>query len=714
MIVDLEWSPSGEWLAWSSRVFGGPGFTTTKVRIVSSDGQRRIALLDEAYDVRLLAWSAEQDWLFVIHQEQYPSTVTTYVILDVGNNRILAEHIERRPAGSEPPSWFPQSVYRWTAGDTGIHIQSTGVTDIVVTYLSIDGRSDNWFFNSYAPLLDFHHGRLVNERYAVDENGFVSELVVTDIATNEHRVLLPQAEYSLSQADDYDAYWSPSGQLAVIEHKTCVNRRCTVDFSELYSWETEARVRLPANLRIAECSDFERCLTIPEVWSPDEQRLLLQDAQGRVYAYDIATAITHRLTDEPLWKWFWVGNAQLMYFIEQEKIIVRHDLERRTAITSARFNERVIDIAPSPDGQYIGLAGGSQVKVMTAWSGEYLTWPRHSITSGAGPVMGYKWQEDGPWFFSGGNTQTADYCCNSRAIMLHHLDNPSRRELTRCYNIDTCAGFLPERVLPHLSPGQDFSHTPTPAYSLTHDLDILDVAWSPDGAHLAACGSTQEWEWEHFVVIWDVRQISSATEIVRFKTDLQCRISRLRWQNNTVIELSYGTQGQAWDVPTRISRYLTELNPWSASPSSRYEVLASTRYRQVRIVDRYTGMLRLLVRLEEMLDNSLIWSTTEDYLLIQQPDDPFYFWDTMSLYRLENGDYGRSRIDYHPETGLLVAAGLYHFGQIWHVPTGKRLTPPVSAGPSAVFAPDGRWLAVAGTQYITIWDMQPYISEAHH
>jgi hypothetical protein len=34
--------------------------------------------------------------------------------------------------------------------------------------------------------------------------------------------------------------------------------------------------------------------------------------------------------------------------------------------------------------------------------------------------------------------------------MIHQVGNPERRELGVCLTVETCTGFLPDQVLPHL------------------------------------------------------------------------------------------------------------------------------------------------------------------------------------------------------------------------------------------------------------------------
>src|SRR5687767_14861352 len=69
VIADLDWSASGEWMAWRSAVAGEYRAGAFRGWIARSDGSQRLTLLDDiGGNILNIQWSASADLLFVIQR----------------------------------------------------------------------------------------------------------------------------------------------------------------------------------------------------------------------------------------------------------------------------------------------------------------------------------------------------------------------------------------------------------------------------------------------------------------------------------------------------------------------------------------------------------------------------------------------------------------------------------------------------------------------
>lgn len=710
IIEDVKWSPSGEWVAWRGRIFAGPGHTPTKVWITSTDGRKRVSLLDDAYEVRLIAWSPKADLLFVIYETRFPTIITTFSIIDVPNERLVTELTNHTSGYIDLANHHPSTIYNWDDNGTSIYFKFAGMGTSTVTRLDIDGRVENWWGDQSIPLTDFNRGRLLHQVVSIEKRAYVTDLVLTDVITGEQKVFQRVTRDSSPIRRGYEFYWSQRGTVALTENTSCVEYNCTLDSIDLFQWETGERSTLPNALFLVECGGVSRC-SRDWLWSPDEQFAVLQDVNGHLNLLEAATGKIYPVINEKVEDWIWLPNGDLMLVQAEYQGIARYDRQTHTLIPIIQFDTRIgWGLFLSQDGAFAGFTGINQVIIQNLETGERRIWPRHSATTGAGPVTDFNWHDSGQWFFSGGNTQIIDSCCNSKAIMIHRVGETSRRELTQCYGIKSCVGFLPDHVLPHLTPGQETSLTPAPLYTLEHAHSVYGVAWSPDGAHIASY--SRDTADKNFITTWDVK--SGQPQMVRqFETDFGCfdmpSPCNMRWQNNTTILLITSLKSTQWDIQTgRRSDIPDDISRSWSSPKGNYKIEVSQNTRQVRVIETATKRTKLTVNLKKGMYDLVIWSQDDDHVLIQQHTEPDYLWDGSTIRRLERV-FTVYQMDYAPESGLVVGTNLYSQGVIWDAKTGKKLKTPIWTGIAATFNPTGTLLAVAGTQTVTIWDMLYYL-----
>jgi WD40 repeat protein len=150
----------------------------------------------------------------------------------------------------------------------------------------------------------------------------------------------------------------------------------------------------------------------------------------------------------------------------------------------------------------------------------------------------------------------------------------------------------------------------------------------------------------------------------------------------------------------------------NTSPDGRYTVTFSDAPAQWTILENESGNILATIPINGVYDsvrlNPILWSTDGQSVLLQQHGAPFYLWDGEIIYSLDTA-YRHYQMDYHSGTGLVATSGVHHKIDLWNVHNGELM--PFNWTAHAVdFSPDGMLLAAAGTQYVTIWDMTPYLN----
>jgi protease II len=288
---------------------------------------------------------------------------------------------------------------------------------------------------------------------------------------------------------DYNADWSPSGDRAMLEAVQCTReddtwrRDCsrsdeTIIQWSVLDWQTGEQMILDEALIISECL-YEFTIYGCEVvsWSPDENHIVFRrlNDEDNFYHLDLTTQITHSLPDDfqlesywigEFWDWTWSkDSSHIIYAVkddaDDESTLYRYNLatQQTAEWLTMPIDARWMEIHLSPSGRYI-MQPNNEYAIYDTQTETVIDWIPHSRVIQAGPLMVVKWHEDEEWFFSGSNTSSAGGGFNSQAIALHHVDESVRRELTLCYNLDSCTGFLPDRVIPHLAPGKATSWIP--------------------------------------------------------------------------------------------------------------------------------------------------------------------------------------------------------------------------------------------------------------
>jgi WD40 repeat protein len=675
-IDSVHWSPSGEWLAWTGNEWS-IGAVSPQSWLISTDGRQVSHLLDDAQEVFLMEWASDKDWLVVGFQAYDVDPYEIIRLIDVPNQKIIAE-IEQHGSSYYDLSRFDRPR-TWSEDGNFVYFTFGYFQGYVVSRLDMAGHVENWFFDDRYPLMAFSLERMMRERSEYRDGTSYKEWFITDLGTNEEYIFASMPINEVIELRDYDLLWNNQRTYALVTEKQCDDEatyQCEIMGYYLLDWENRSHYPIPDNYKIPRNDYYPQ----PTLWSANGRFLVLEDENKSFYLLDSSNREIFEIGLNNL-SWYWLNEHELVFSGGEEDLFYQFD-GRTRELNEYLLHEGLYtfwgvdwDFELSANGEMIGYFG-EDVVVENLSTGEIYSYPPHSAKTDF--VTAYQWGENPEWFFSAGNTGTTA-CCTNSAIMIHNLYESTGRELTLCLEVDTCAGFLPNRVLPHLARGQAESFTPIPTKILLHDKTVTQVAWNSDGSRLVTYSS--DYEDGAIVSIWNLQsdraylEQSLETDLVRDSIAISWlddeTVSLIGENNNSErkveeINLTTGERIQeAWQVPIP-ANFL--------SPNRRYVLI-------------FSGDNNSIAHLQD---------TETQTLISENPLEGI--WEYSLFYS-----------DYYPDMGLLVGGSWYRRGGLWDVATGEQIAELNWTGYAAVFSPDGRQLAVAGSEFVTIWDMSEYI-----
>lgn len=650
-IDSVHWSPSGEYLAWRSHRHNGPGSFSVSGWVVSSNGTYVSDLLNDANNVIHMEWSPDEDILAVIFYDEYYGHNETVRLIDVPENRIVAEIssysiLESLSIYSHPDIWATDgsSVY-FTMSNPGVS---------VLTRLYFDGTSEHWLGSERYPIYSSRE-RIMQRDYEYRSDGRYHNWTITDLTTGE--VHLYDSFYEDDAPDDFYIFWNPTGEYALIYENTCeftTHRRCQRSGLALFDLQSDERYTLENVDSIA--LDINR-RTVEQPWSPDGTVLMLQDETDQLYMLDATTREMFSIETSGIVLWKWLGERDvLMLTYDDEDIPSPHAFRYSWANhTTQELEDISSNLVPlwdyfdvSPDGAFIGHYGTFEIHIQNLDTGENYQYPISSaLTYRDYPrAMGYKWSNDSQWFFSESGFN---------ALMIHHINSDYGRELTQCYDVHTCVGFVPDVVLSNLRHGEPTSVSPVPMNTLLHDYSVYGVIWNDDGTKIASYSVDHSRENDDLISIWNMTGTHPVLE------------------NTFVADLNCEHQFTSCPILLENDDTFSEI-----TQSAEYEVLITDDDEPIAF---------------------LIDTQTQQHI----SNNPLLDFPTWRLHE----------IVYNANNNLLVEYRLYSRGKIWDVETGELLSELNWTGNMAQFNPDGTRLAVASSHLVSIWDMTPYIEQVN-
>lgn len=697
----VEWSVSGEWVSWMSRGENGGIAMPSSGWIARTDGSLRLQRLDEmGGTVFALKWSPTADVLFVAHSD---SSALRLMIIDVNQDRILAQ-TDYESTGQYGP-WAEGIQTDWLADGSGVAFALDLSDTFLLDLLGTDNHLNTRLLNkSIGPLFSLVNGRAF---YYTQATGAAKpELVMEDLAT--HKQLL--VESGRDPDVYYQVYWNQSMKAALIFGVNCRAHPCSYRLHWM-NWERGETREIADNLAPSGSSNmpFRNFMTIQPLWSPDERFAMLWDES--THALQLIDGETGGITPieiegvEQALYWVWVAKQPYVLLqTDTSTSIYRFDLNTHAVTTLDYQTDNLLKgIVPSPDGRILGFNGfNTSNDAVDLQTGREWKWPHHSLGASAGPILNYLWSDDSHWFMTGEMTAFAGGGPGPSGVTVLNTDTTVRRELSVCWSLGQCAGFVPERVIAHLKPGSERPIIQEPILSLLHEGKVSGVAWSPDGKKIASYSANSL---TGSLNIWDVSG-TPRLEVTYETTQaygLYPAATNLFWSaDGKTITVSDQTVQESWDLETGTMLSSGDATGF-ASPDGKLGITLENTWHDVAIVT--TASHETLAQFS--FDEQILWtgwSSDSQTAFLQMPGEQLGVWNRGELRTLDAKNLAVYSADYHEGGRWIVGGSLFQRVHVWDAKTGERMRDLNWYATGLALSPNGSLLAAAGTRLVTIWD----------
>jgi Tol biopolymer transport system component len=663
-IGDLNWSASGEWVAWLVHHDSGPGYSRGQLRISRTDGTELLNLIPEDADVRYAEWSPTDDYLFVTYQLDESATVVV-TIIDVSSSAI---HARMTLNGSFAWNHVPTTTY-WLSDGSGVVANQTQLSDDFLLHLRTDGTSELYDRTIY---LRYGYGRLIVPERVLDDEALNSEyeIVVRDLITQEERITdtagSPYARY-------YTVYWNPSRTHALVWLEQCPtdNSQPCAENLKILDWEAETVISINPTLHVFQAHNELYSVSNP-MWSPDGRYVILSNEKGYPSIYDTQTNAEafYLEVENPHWAWTEDSTAILLMPTDAP-VVVRFEL------ATGEVSEQALNLpgnwfSPlvSPNGRYLlplGMADGQLIDLETQ---EVMLLSHHSNGAEAGRYNDIIWYEDGLWFIASEIVAYAGGGGGPSSSTVYQLNGDIRREL----GIEGATDFVPERAWRYLSAGRAESVVPEPEKQLPVGQNVWGVAWSPDGTQVVAYSSNNTSETQPQLTLWDISG-DSVQLIKSYATDFNCApypyACQITWDNANRLILNNYEAVQSWNIAMGeiLELGIRGKTPDDISPFPLYD----------------DGVLSII----------------EHDMFVIEPSGEQQAFGTLSDFV------------YDTNSNRLITASIFSRSMLWDADTGDAATDlhilPIVARDLAL-SPDGTILAAASSNRVDLWAMDDLLS----
>lgn len=465
-VFGAGWSPSGKWFAFITKQRQPFGFYET-LQTVLLDARGQVhELPDLEGEIDSIQWELSEDILLAVMLESVegtPAEIKYYYLLDVANGTIKADLI------TLPDFEAPFQSFHWQQGNW----MAAGYKDIfepehiykVVDLTKGSSKVVNFPQSIGASLSPIGaNGWIIENR---DGNYFAFNL-------------FSEATFAIPTERVYGSTFSPTSQYALIREQREESPLWLVDF------DTQTVEKLPENV-------FLQSEVYP-VWSPDEQFLVLQDADNIVHLYEIETRTLSSLdlSVEPYPiiaenGWYFDHMGRLIAFYEVDSLAMEGELHIFENGQQSLVREIPLISSTTPvlshDEQYIGIVIDGAV-VQKLKSRERYDFLPHSGGYFTAPGGSLRWHDSSHWFFGFDDALSAGGAQSIRWVSVGNADSKYHRDLTFCAVVTvTCVNWLPDKVnVDDLPIGKDTSVTALPQPELKISVGDWSLPfWSENG-----------------------------------------------------------------------------------------------------------------------------------------------------------------------------------------------------------------------------------------
>ncbi len=708
VFTSFDWSPSGEWVAWLNGRWNGPGNVRLTPWVVRSDGGDRCCrVLDDVHDVMSIRWSPVEDVLFVIDRLDFSSI--RLLLIDVPADEVLAQFTFKSVAIADFE--FPQGDAWFAEGQRAYTIIYALEARTLIT-LSRTGAVEARVFGGPREynLGGFNRGRAlyITRR---PQNDYDPRLIMQDVTTGREVVILAGDPDAVG-----DACWNTDLTYALVRLRW-FNDEKRVSRSEYHLLDWGAGTVTPLSDQLSVNTNQSEFRPGSNIWSDDGRYAALRDGEDGLSVLDAQTGRIHAVDVDNVMAWYWSAGDRSLWIQGGtgdpiRSRIYRYDLAlwQLTRIPALDGGDQYSRFQLSPDGKIGASLPGVLGPLVDIETGETLPLVHHSLAQAGMWTEGVVWHPTGDWYMVGERIFYAGGGGGPEAITLYSRDGTLRRELGKCFSYATCAGFVPERAVPHLGSRQAQSVVAEPVLTLKHDKRITGVAWSPDDDLLATYGLQRGNGNEATLTLWRVTG-READIVETFAVDFVCEVHplacQMTWRDDDTIVFASGYDAWALDLATH------EVQPL---PTAHFATSPDGLYRFVRIgdakltiVDVERDATVIDIEADRETDPNLVfdmwrWLPEEDHtLLFQWTDGRIFRWDGEDIQYVGSGAtmYGYA---YHEQAELMATGSLYTRISIIDIAAREHLIDINWASSALAFNADGSLLAAGGTELVSVWD----------
>lgn len=721
-----KWSPSGKWLAWRSAEYGGLSPSPYLGWIISSDGLKRLTILDHPdhtiVTVNVMEWASDADLLFVVQSlaDENGDNISRQLLLINAEEEVVVVSYSYDTPYFHADYGVP---FVWLSDGKGVVAYESDFQDGLFTSqiiaLLIDGSVETEVYSAWATMGLSPDGRFA---YISEDQAQLVVRELLDDSTETYPLANRLASPEFSQLSD-QLIWSSDYNIAAYFMRQednfelwLLNRR-EQELTFLQTDVTDFRVRCENNI-------YRLCNGI---WSPNGLRFIFKTTNETHWLFELYSQEITALGDFPEYDTItWANNSQQLILENEEDLYIYDVISQQHTLVS-RLISYGIDIQqreglpyfPSPDGAYMGLTSSRIVSLLGGSSTDL------TIHSGAvyatSMVWEYNWHKDGEWVITGSNVTYAG-CCGPQAYTVLNVNRSgvdNRRELTVRWG--ESAGWIPERVVPHLAEGQPQSVLQQP--TLTHHFSdrVIGLTWNPNSSEIA----TVTHSGDVFVRTMDSRMTQQPMfvingDCVRSAYGLPCP---MYWENETIV-----AGDRAWNIDQQNYVTLSNEDRIQCDHYGCREILQEIFSSDGRWVARLsdTNIIEVIAQYTNQVIERFEVETFETITPFQWVNDRLIMIaahqvtilnaNTGEITTLESvRDSGYEDrfflVRISPDETFVAGASIETPIHIWDIETGELVTVINWYGYDIAFSPDNQWLAAGNTTMVTIWDLSEYLKD---
>ncbi|MCB9450558.1 MAG: hypothetical protein H6672_03915 [Anaerolineaceae bacterium] len=386
-------------------------------------------------------------------------------IYDVENQTILADSTVTYWA-TDPPYQF--RLY-WAANGERAYVFWY---DHLVT-LYMDGRTElrvNVFSQRHGWPFDFYQGRLLYRSLVAD---YQDGIIIQDMDSGQWIELEDQDE---RPPNPYTVRWSPTLDYALIYARSCADDSCAA-WLRLVDWKSGEITPVTPTIRI-QASSSPECsytYTCAELWSPGGNFAILTDTDDTVYLLDVRTKEVRQIgSDVYHYQWTPIELLLINYSRLGNPYLYDPTTNHETTL-ALPVNAQTYNFSLSPDGTLLGLISDPPTIISLDGNLVAQTMPHSHSTQASQFPWNYVWHPGQHWAMANYNISFAGGGVGPGAAVVFDLANTVRRELPSGGD----AGFVPDRAVPYLNPGQPDSIKKDPIFVLPLAGGLSGVGWHP-------------------------------------------------------------------------------------------------------------------------------------------------------------------------------------------------------------------------------------------